>query len=320
MWIKWTIAEASTKVSELTVLKIAREYLNLNRYLRSFNGAFFIILVVGCVQAISGLAVTLIRKDRLLSANRLIKFSIGFGICASLMQITNILAYVYFGAQIGTAVFITTLSIIPGVFIDRIFFSTPLVKRQWIGIIIFIFAGYSILNFPPLAVILSLPVWIFLMMANAMLAAANEGFSRATKEMHPMKNNFWVGSTTIVVALIGLSTISVLGFEPIATVSKVPNIFWVIAFVLGIFSLGIVSFKLISYKEHATIGLKKLTMQGSRLILATLVGFLAFGEVITTGTFIGIAGFIIAFILTDNKAWDFISGKLTPSNRIEPNI
>jgi drug/metabolite transporter (DMT)-like permease len=212
------------------------------------------------------------------------------------------------GADAGVSTFIVTMSIIPGAFIDWIFFSHPLRKRQWIGVGIFLLAGYCMLNFPSLEALRHLPPWVWLSGCIAFLVAVNEGITQAMSrhqrkedKLDPFVNNLWVGLSTVVVCSIGL----LFTYSSIDG-STLLRVFWVSATLLGLVTVLSIMFKLWSYQMGGSIALKKVAMQGTYLVLATCAGIIWLSEVVTVGKIIGIPAFFIAYTVVDEKAWQFL--------------
>ncbi len=154
-WMKWTLLESLMKTSSKLLQKV------IGLVSTTIGHTFFAVMVVGIVQVMSGFAVVRFKKKELLTDWQSILGSCLFGVGA---VICTVLAFCVFllGGDIGINVFIITLSIIPGALIDRVFFNHKLNKRQWLGILIAIFAGYSILGWPSLAEALRLPLWVWL--------------------------------------------------------------------------------------------------------------------------------------------------------------
>ena len=78
--------------------------------------------------------------------------------------------------------------------------------------------------------------------------------------------------------------------------------------------LVMVSLKWLAYEGGGNVAIKKLIMNGTYLTLAVFAGNIFYNEPLTIGKFLGIFGFIVAFILIDERAWKaiLISVRLLP--------
>ena len=90
--------------------------------------------------------------------------------------------------------------------------------------------------------------------------------------------------------------------------------FWRAVIAFGLVVTGGVAFKLLSYKGGGSIAVKKLVMQGTYLITATLFGALFYAEPFTVGKAVGIAGFVLAFVLMDQGTWEFFHRAYLPAS------
>lgn len=287
-WVGYAGGEGVTKVTNILFSKL----------LSSLHGSpsvLWVSLSIGLVQGLGGLIGALKKKEPLVPTFRAVLGSIVFGFSAFGMTILTLYALTFKDADVGVTTFIATLTVVPGIFVDRIFFGNHLIFRQWVGIAVFFLAGYAMLNFPPLHYFLTLPPWVLLSLAAALLGGLNEGITRALSRVaYPFANNFWIGSTTFFCSLIGIALI---GAWQGAELFR--SALWYIPFVMGCVTLTMISFKLLAYKNGGTIALAKIVMFGTYLIGAVLFGVLFFGEPLTLGKIIGIIGFFVAYSLAD---------------------
>lgn len=293
-WMRWAVLEGLSK----TVGRLLQKFLGMAT--GSLAGSLFVVSLVGVVQALGGFIGARWRRAPLLATKGRIAGGVLFGLVATAMTVLAVFIFTFTGADIGIATFIVTLSIIPGALIDWAFFQHPLRLRQWLGLAAFIGAGYAMLNFPSGNTLLALPTWMWLAGLIALLAAVNEAISQAVRAMDPFVNNFWVGVTTIAASAVWLS-FSGLG----VMIGELRGSFWLAVVIFGLVVTGGVVFKLLSYKGGGSIALKKLIMQGTYLITATLLGVLFYAEPFTAGKTVGITGFVLAFTLMDQGTWEF---------------
>lgn len=298
-WMKWAIFEGMTKSSARILMKFG----GLSS--ASFVGSLTWTLVVGIVQTFGGIVGSYLRGEKLLVSVRQILSGMVFGVIASVMTVLGVSAFLYEGADAGVITFIVTMSIIPGAFLDWIFFAHPLNIRQWFGVILYLFAGYAVLNFPGLDKLLNLPPWVWCAAGIALLGAFNEAITQSVSKMDPLVNNFWIGLTTIFCGVAGVTLIGGWKF-----VSLVVPAFWIFALVNGVVVLGMISFKLLAYKGGGSIAIKKLVMQGTHLVGAVILGIIIYAEPLTLGKVLGVAGFFFAFALMDKGTWEYISSRV----------
>jgi drug/metabolite transporter (DMT)-like permease len=114
-----------------------------------------------------------------------------------------------------------------------------------------------------------------------------------------MVKNFWGGLTTVILGGVGLWHFPV---------ERYPLNLTVVSLLIGMIVIFMWIFNLLAYKGGAYISLKKLVMNGSYLIMATMTGALFFGEAITIAKVVGIILFSAAFILMDKGTWEALSG------------
>ncbi|MBI2024698.1 MAG: DMT family transporter [Candidatus Harrisonbacteria bacterium] len=300
-WMRWTFAEAGTK----TVSKLLQKV--VGNVSTTLAHTFFATLVIGLVQTISGLIVCRVGKKPIFRDGTGILGSCLFGFFAVVSSVLSFSVFLL-GGEVGINTFIITLSIIPGALIDRFFFGKQLSGREWFGISVAIFAGYSVLGWPSPATAMKLPLWVWLSFGIAVSVAINQGITQKVKKVDPFFKNFWGGLTTIV---LSLAAVTVLGsFNLFADFSKPMRNLWLVSIVIGAIVVGMWSFNLLSYKGGASIALKKLVMNGAYLITAMLAGVWLFGESLTISKLVGIGLFVIAFALMDRTTWGFITRKL----------
>ncbi len=297
-WMRWTLAEAGTKTGSKILQKV------IGNISTTVAHTFFATLVVGLVQTIGGWIVTRARGTPILTDKESIFGSCLFGFFAVISTVLSFSVFLL-GGDIGVNVFIITLSIIPGALIDRFFFGKKLCWREWLGIGIAIFGGYSVLGWPSLSGVLALPLWVWLSFCVMCSVAINQGITQKVKKVDPFVKNFWGGLTTLTLCAIGVVA---LGSAKLFTdFSRPMQNLWLAAAIGGVIVVGMWSFNLMSYKAGASIALKKLVMNGVYLITAMLAGVLLFKESFTIGKMVGIALFVCAFTLMDKGTWEFVS-------------
>ena len=307
-WMQWAVAEGMAK----SVGRLLHKFIGVAS--GSLAGALWSTFLVGAIQTASGILVAPLLRGRSLWAGwGRITGGILFGIIASVMTVLAVVSFTYPGADVGITTFIVATSIIPGAFIDWAFFRHPLKGRQWLGVGVFLVAGYAMLNFPPLDALALLPPWVWLSAGIALLAACNEGITQwqgrgGAERLDPLVNNFWVGLTTLVCTGLGLLILGSWGAGRAFGWG-----FWIGSALAGIVIVSMLSFKLLSYQGGGSIALKKLIMQGTYLTAATILGMLVYREPFTPGKIIGIVGFFIAFTFMDEGTWQFMTHRLRPA-------
>jgi len=304
-WMKYALGEGLAKMA----FRVTAKLVGMSG--GSLGNAFLATFVIGVVQMIGGLIGTIVRRDALFPGWKLVFSSMWFGLFAFIMAVAVIYAFTYEGADVGITTFIVTLSIVPGAFIDWIFFKNPLKARQWLGIGAFLAAGYAILDFPAFEVLTKLPPWVWITFIIPFAVAINEGITRGislSPVSSPFANNFWIGLTTIVLCAAG---IFIMGTDDIAgQLEGLSTKFWLGATFGGLIILTMISFKLLAYKGGGTVALKKLIVMGTYLITAVIMGSLVYGESLTAGKIVGIFGFFVAFTFMDKGTWEVVSKRL----------
>ena len=248
-----------------------------------------------------GLIGTYALKARIFPGWRLAAGSVLFGISAVAITVAGLVALTYSDADLAVFVFIVLLSILPGAFIDWIFFKTPLTVVQWLGVMLFLFAGYSMLNYPSLRELIAPPPWILIALIVPLGLSFNEGITRMigmNKISNPFVNNFWIGLTTIT-----LSALLIVLTGNVGVITAFKAKFLILSAAMGFMVLVMISLKLLAYKSGGTIAFKKTITQGVQLTGAAILGALFLGDVITIGKVIGVAGFFIAIFLMEKESW-----------------
>lgn len=298
-WMKWTFAEAGTKTASKMLQKV------IGSVSATFGHVFFATLAVGMVQVMAGSVMAARRGKKLLTDWKSISGSCLFGLFAALSTVLSFAVFAS-GGDIGVNTFIITMSIVPGALIDRFCFGYKLNWRQWVGVLLAILAGYSVLGWPPLAQLLALPLWVWLSLIIMCSVAINQGITQKIKGIDPYVKNFWGGLTTLVLAFAGTAVLGSL--KLFADHSKPMQYLWLASLIGGLIVVAMWNFNLLSYKGGASIALKKLVMNGTYLISAMLLSALIFGESLTVGKLSGIAIYFAAFALMDEGTWKYISG------------
>lgn len=302
-WMKWAVAEGTTK----TASRVLQKYAGIAA--KSFAGSLLTLLVIGVIQMVGGFAGANTRGKRVAVERPQALAAVMFGVIASVMTVLGVFSFTYPGADVGITTFIVTMSIIPGALIDWIFFKHPLSARQWSGVAVFLAAGYAMLNFPELGALAALPAWVWLTCGIALLGAVNEGITQwqGRRKVNPLDsfvNNFWIGLTTVICAGAGLMFGG--GWEVAKTLGRS---FWIGSAAIGCIVIGMISFKLLAYQGGGSIALKKLIMQATYLITATILGWAFYAEPLTGGKFAGMVGYVVAFALMDRGTWQFVASR-----------
>lgn len=306
-WMLWTLAEAGTKTGSKLLQKV------VGNVSSTFAHTFFATLIIGLIQVISGFLVTRRSGVPLFKDRVGILGSCLFGFFA---VVSTVLGFAVFllGGEVGINTFIITLSIVPGALIDRFGFGKKLSGREWLGIAVAIFAGYSMLGWPSPATALKLPLWVWLSLGITFSVAINQGITQKVKKVDPFVKNFWGGLTTIVLCLIGMVVLGSLNL--FIDFSRSMQNLWAVSAAIGLIVVGMWCFNLLSYKGGASIALKKLVMNGAYLCSAMAGGVFFFGEKFSGAKIAGIGLFFVAFVLMDKGTWNFLSGFWTRRKEI----
>lgn len=297
-WTRWTFAEAGTKTLSKILQKI------VGNLTTSVAHAFLITLIMGIIQSVTGAIVAYVRKTPFIPGRENVIGSCIFGVFATIATVLGLTAFQYH-APMSVNVFLISLSIIPGAFIDQLFFGHHLHLRQWGGVVLGIMAGYAVLDWPSLRDLVALPLWVWLSLGNMLAVAINQGITQRIKKTDGFVHNFWGGITTAICcasALVITNKTSLL-FD----VSAAARMLWFVSITNGVLVVGMWTFNLFSYREGAHIAIKKLVMNGFYLSTSVLVGIIFFDEGITLGKIIGIALYVGAFVLMDKGTWNTIT-------------
>src|SRR3989338_1884922 len=108
LWIGWTIAEALTR----TVTKVLLKLTGIVSV--KFVDAVLASMIVGVVQAVLGLAVTIQCGKSLLVSRREIIGACAFGLVGYCVIVLGFLTFTY-GGDVGVNTLITPLAIIPAI-------------------------------------------------------------------------------------------------------------------------------------------------------------------------------------------------------------
>ncbi len=307
-WIKWAVGEGISKTISKLLIKI------IGVASKNLPGTFLATLVIGIIQMLSGVVGSSVRKKQLRAPATQIAGSMAFGAVATIMTVISFMTFTYEGADIGVVTFIGGMSIIPGAFVDWIFFGDKLRIRQWCGIAVFLIAGYAILNFPSLAEFLNLSTWVWLAISLPFFAVLNEAITRKIRKADPFVNNFWVGSSTILCCVLSLSVLG--GW---AYVGSLSTGFWTAAILISLVVVVMIPFKLLSYKDGSSIAAKKLVMWSVYIGAATMLGVIIYNEPLTIGKVLSLPGFLIAFTLTDQSTWEGVV-KMANQNKTKKTL
>ena len=295
-WRRWTLGEALAKITSATLQKQIG--------LASYTPAGVVLgnLVIGFVQMIAGFLFLLKVGRTPKDSPKHILFSCMFGAFAFMSTMFSLSAY-RLGGPVSVVVFIITLSIIPGAFIDRIFFKHHLALRQWIGVLVGIAGAYLVLGTPSLRELSGLPTWAFLALGTACTTAVNQGFAQKIKGIDPIVKNYWGGFTTAVLALCAFCFVGVPDFSSEGSW----KIIWV-SVLIGFVVVGMWTCNVRAYRDGAHIAEKKLMVNGLYLTSAMFVGVVFYNESMTLGKLLGIPAFVLATCLFDNKLWESFRG------------
>ena len=301
-WMKWAATEGLTKTGNSLINKL------IGLSSTSLFSTVLVNLVASFIQFTGGLIGAKRSQVSLKITGPQLLGCMIFGFFASLSSWTLLSIYTHPGSEVGVTTFIVSLSIVPSTLVAWLLFSERLNWRQWLGVICFIGAGYAVLNFPSLSVILSLPTWIFMAMGLSLLVGANEVITQIQarvklKPLNPWVNNFWVGLTSTV-----LSGAAAIYFgKSLTRLAEIPARQWVGSVAIGLLVILMIQSKLLSYQRGGTMATKRLVMSGTYIIGTLILGFLIYREPITVGKVIGVLGFFLAFILTDEGTWRIVT-------------
>ncbi|MFC1678230.1 hypothetical protein ACFLZ9_00655 [Patescibacteria group bacterium] len=319
-WMKWSFLEAGTRATSVMFQKC------LGIVSDTFGQAMLGTFVVGFIQVLCSSIVIRIKRKKIFSSKRHILGSVWFGFNAAVCTVLPFYTFVL-GADSTIRTFIVCLSIIPGALIDKYYFNNSLEKRQWLGVLVAIIAGYSILGWPSLNEFITLPLWVWLSFVMTGLVAVNQGVTQWIKDVDPMVKNFWGGSTTLIFAVIGLVILLSLDLVKltdsrlieILTNTQVTQKIILFSGLAGLIVILMWSFNVLGYRDGAKIAIKKLVVQGSYLGLVAIFGTIFFpDETWTLAKTAGIALYLFAFSLMDNDTWEYFT-QTAKNNHARPS-
>lgn len=294
LWAKFAVLDGAARAGSTVFQKLAGTSLaSIDGILISNWIIELIRFVFGIIGVrVQGIGVGLSRRQR--------RLLLSIAAVATIMTILHLYSY-EIGADQGVATFILLLSIIPGAAIDRIFFKTPILRTQILGIIVFLVAGWCFLDFPGTQELLGLPWWVRTKAIVALLLAINEGQRRilastmeGEKTIAPTQMAFWVGFLSLLMLSVTLVVTgwwhSVVDLSHQAVVASLGMGTMVVLSTIG----GI-----LSYTLGGNITVKKFLANSTSLILAIIFGVVVHSESLTIGKIIGVPFVLLAFILFD---------------------
>ena len=302
-WMKFAVGEGLTKTISSLFQKL------VGKIMGTLTMGCVASIIIGAIQALSGFLGFVKRRQKdanetLVPDLKSISWAILFGFMASVFGTIWSIYTFTLGADIGIRTLLISMSIIPGALWDRIFWKEKLKFVQMCGIVVFLTAAWAMLDYPNLALLLALPVWVPAVLVITFTQSINEALSRVSSaKLNIWSNNFWVGLATVFFSLVALIVLSLGSDGATLDLSKI--------FLLGVMAMGaivivMIAFKLLAYIGGGTIALKKLVMQGTYLVTSLFAGILVYNEPFTSGKVIGVILFFVAFLLTDNKSRDAI--------------
>lgn len=296
-WAKWTIFEALFK----TLGKLTQKIIGNTSV--SSTHIFIGVFVVGLIQIGCGF----LGAKKITASQKQIFLSILYGILFTVALVLTFLVFKNNG-DLGINTFIVTLSIVPGALMDWKFFGKKLNKREILGVIVAITAGYVILGSPSLKEMVLLPLWVWLSFVVMILVAINQAITCGISEMDIFAFNFWGGVS--VVALCGIfflffsenSLLSVFRLE-------ISLKFWIATFTNGVLVVLIGIFGLKSYKNGAFIAFKKVIYNCVYLSSTIFLGILLFRESLTFGKISGVLLYCCALFFMTVDFFNFTNNK-----------
>ncbi len=295
-WQKWAFLEGITRTLSRTLQKVVGSVSN------NWENTLLAAGIIGLVQVLSAVIITRKTKEKLLCDPSGIIGCLIFGLIALVCTVLGFATFLY-GGDITVSTFIIALSIIPSMIIDIIFFNYISSLREWLGILVAVIAGWAVLDFPNLASMLDLPMWVGLSFITMILVAINQGITQSVRKVSPMFKNFWGGMVALILSPIVMIMIGKGGFLLSFPDNK---ILWFTSAMIGIIVIAMWSFNLLSYKDGASIALKKLVVSSVYFISTTFLGSIIFNEAVTKGKIIAIPLFIISYFLMSKEAYDFV--------------
>ncbi len=289
----FTLFEAACR----TAIKILQKIIGVLG--KTFAHAFLASAIVGFTQALISLISLKAARQKIFPGWFNFCGACLFGINATIVTSLSFAVF-SLGGDVGINSFIMTLTIVPGALIDRFFFKEKLNYIQWLGLLLAVFAGYSILGWPSLKKFLELPLWIWLSFTITLSLAFNMGIARRIKTINPLAKNFWGGLVTLLLSLIGFALLGKLNL--LNDFSAPMQKFWISSIISGIVVIGVWSFSVMSYRRGAPIAFKGLVMYGTYLISAMLLGIIIFNEPLTAPKIIGIPIYLLAYALMNKNS------------------
>jgi len=301
-WVPWTILEALSRASANTLLKVGGIAGNIIAH------AIFLTFIIGAVQCVAGFVVAKSRGTKLLTNKESVLGSCIFGAFGTAVVVLLSTGFIY-GAHAGVVAFILTLAIIPGQMIDAKHFGRTFSYRQWGGVIIALFAGYSVLGWPSLFETKEFLNWVVFPLAAMVFIAANQGISKKIKAIDGFVKNFWGGLTQALLSLLALFAIG--SWSILFDFGEIAQTIWIVGTIIGVINIGIWVFNIASFKRGADIAIKMMVMNGIFLTASVVLAALFFfDESFSVAKLVGILLFLPAFILIDTKAWGFLGARL----------
>ncbi len=197
-WMGWTLLEGISRAIGAGAHDIVGKNSSTTAHAVVNN------FIMGAALLISGIIVLPLKKKKIIPENiKDIFWCCLFGVFAIIATAITITAF-RLKAELGLYVFIVSLSIIPGILIDKFAFKDRLTKTQILGMGIGMGAAYTILGFPSLSAILKLPLWIWLGFINIFIVSSNQWITRHIKHLDPFAKNFWVGLFIVISCAIFL--------------------------------------------------------------------------------------------------------------------
>lgn len=306
MWKIWAVLEGVCKAIGTLFAKL------VGREMGTLEMGAVAAIMIGAIQAASGLCGVFVKSignpehiRTLVPDRRSVLLAIAFGAFAGLFGTIWSIYTFTLGADIGIRTLLIMCSIIPSAIIGRIFWKDPLGIKQIFGIAIFLVAVWVMFDFPTVDVLLHLPTWALATLVITFTQPIQEVLSRAASvKLDPWVNNFWVGSSTIFFCTLALIVLFALSENFTFEVRSQMFVFGTV--VMAFIVVAAISFKLLTYKTGGLFALKNIVMQSTYLFGAIYAGVLVWDEPLTTGKIVGPFIAIIAFLLTDNKAWNLL--------------
>lgn len=310
-WRKWAVLEGFSKTASAVFQKMAGMASN------SEGLAFIYTTILGVFHAVPGFCMLLRRPEReiaelLVPDLRSIMWPIAFGFCTTISNVVGPVAFMYH-ADLTARTLLILCSVVPASFLGMAFLGQKLDCVQWVGIVTFLAAAWAILDFPMWDGAGEVPLWVWITLLGTMSNAINELLvSKAALRLDVWVHNFWSGVSGMVWGIVGLLVLVLIA----PRVAMDMNIdFFVAAVGTGVIVCFSSYFKFLAYKNDAWIALKKIVMNGTYLISATLIGLLAYQERFTIGKGMGIALFVLALAFSDTKVRGVVASRVLRATR-----